>query len=384
MANIETFDAIVVGGGPGGSSCAAVLSDAGMRVALLDRARFPRVKLCAGWLSAPTWDLLGRSADSYPGAIWAWERCHIYYGGSRHTSNARGYFIRRYEFDDWLLSQSGASVRQHPVKHMVRDGKEWVIDDKFRSRYLIGAGGTHCPVARSLFPTKSRTPVAAQELEFQAQASEIAATRVGEDGEPEILLHGDLGGYSWNVPKSDWLNVGCGTVDPKKVKAAWSSTREFFHDEQHVPASADEMLDHAKGHSYYLFDSANLICCQRGNAFLVGDALGLAQPISAEGILPAILSGQLCAQAIVTEAPESYRSLLLNHPVFADYALLYRIREAASRLRSRSRSAMPRVPAPTVLRKLTNSAIASGFAWMFSGQAIPRHPLRRLLGEKRC
>lgn len=378
--NTETFDAIVVGGGPAGSSSAAVLSKSGMRVAVLDRARFPRVKLCAGWLSAPIWDLLGTSPHSYPGSIWTWDRCHIYYGGSRHTTKTRGYFIRRYEFDDWLLSTSGAELYQHSAKRIVRDGKEWVIDDRFRSRYLIGAGGTHCPVARSLFPTKARKPVAAQELEFQAAAGEIAATRVGEDGEPEILLHADLGGYSWNVPKSDWLNVGCGTVDPKKVKSAWSDAREFFRDEDHVPESAKQELDHAKGHSYFLFDPGNLACCERDSAFLTGDALGLAQPLSAEGILPAILSGRLCAEAIVDGSPGSYSRLLSKHPVFSDYALLFRLREVAAKLRSHSKSAGPRIPTPAIFRKLTNTAIASGFAWMFSGQAIPRRPLRRFLG----
>ena len=47
--------------------------------------------------------------------------------------------------------------------------------------------------------------------------------RIGADGEPELLLHDDLRGYSWIVPKTDWLNVGCGTVDPTEVRAASSS-----------------------------------------------------------------------------------------------------------------------------------------------------------------
>jgi len=376
---VQSFDAIVIGGGPGGSSCAAGLSKTGMRVAVLDRARFPRVKLCAGWLSSPLWDLLETSPESYPGQLWPWKRCHVHYLGKHYSTRSSGYFIRRYEFDDWMLSASGATVFRHPAKRIRREDGEWIVDGAFRAEYLVGAGGTHCPVARTVFPRKTSRPVGAQELEFEAAQTDIAAARIGEDGEPELVLHQDLAGYSWNIPKSTWLNIGCGTVDPKKVKGAWSEAREFFQDQQHVPTSAFSELEHAKGHSYFLFDPEHLHDCQHQNAFLVGDALGLAQPLTAEGIMPAILSGRLCAQAITRREPWSYRSRLQSHPIFADYDFLYRMREKVSSMRTRSRSAAANRPSSALLKRLTNSAIASGFSWMFSGRPVPGRGLRRLL-----
>ena len=376
---MQDFDAVVIGGGPGGSSCASGLTGAGLRVAVLDRARFPRVKLCAGWLSAPIWDLLELSPESYPGRLWPWKRCHVHYEGKHYSTKSSGYFIRRYEFDDWLLRNSGAEVFEHSVREIRRESGHWIVDDAYRAEYLIGAGGTHCPVARSLFPPKESRPVGAQELEFEARPRDIAATRMGEDGEPEILLHGDLSGYAWNVPKSSWLNVGCGTLDPKKVKVAWSEAREFFAGQHHVPSSAVPHLDHAKGHSYFLFDPEHLRSCEHANALLVGDALGLAQPLSAEGILPAVLSGRLCAEAITRREPWSYRSRLQTHPIFSDYDFLYRMREKVSSLRSRSSAATPKRPNSSLLGGLTNSAIASGFSWMFSGRPVPGRSVRRLL-----
>jgi len=356
-----------------------------MSVAVLDRASFPRVKLCAGWLSTPVWDALERSPDSYPGGLWPWNHCHVHFGGHDHRISAKGYFIRRFEFDDWLLSTSNATVIEHSAKSFERHGDEWIVDGKFRSRYLIGAGGTHCPVARALFPKKARRPVGAQELEFEAVPEEIAATRLGCDGEPELLLHDDLSGYAWNIPKSDWLNVGCGTINPKKVRSAWNDAREFFQEQRHLPQSANEKLDHAKGHSYYLFDPTNLAGCQRNNAFSIGDSLGLAQPLTAEGILPAIISGRKCAEAIIAGAPASYRSRLSRHPVIRDYDLLYRLRERGSSTRDRSRASgrrIPSIPAPAFVGRLGRSAVASGFAWMFSGRPLPArviHPLLRRL-----
>ena len=84
------------------------------------------------------------------------------------------------------------------------------------------------------------------------------ARRAGRDGEPELLLHDDLRGYSWNVPKTDWLNVGSGTVEPHEVRAAWQKARAHFSAAGHVPAESAAELDAMKGHTYYLFDPAHL------------------------------------------------------------------------------------------------------------------------------
>jgi flavin-dependent dehydrogenase len=65
---------IIVGGGPAGSSCARVLVRAGLRVAVIERRCFPRVKPCGGWISAPVWDVLELSRRDYPRAVWPWRR----------------------------------------------------------------------------------------------------------------------------------------------------------------------------------------------------------------------------------------------------------------------------------------------------------------------
>lgn len=363
------FDAIIVGGGPAGSTCARSLVRGGLRVAVLDRKRFPRVKLCAGWLSPPVWDVLELSRREYPGGVWEWRRCHVQYRGKRHTVASRGDFIRRYELDDFLLRRSGATIVDgHAVQSLERRDGAWIVDGAYAARFLIGAGGTNCPVARRLFPAKPDRPVAAQEREFPADAAEVAATRVGADGEPELLLHDDLGGYSWNVPKGGWLNVGTGTAAAREVLAAWSAARGFFVASGHVPASASAALEHMEGHSYHLFDPAHLDACHRDGAFLVGDALGLAHPLTAEGILPAVLSGRTCAEAILDGVPDQYRARLETHPTMADYALTRQLLCAGIALRDRLGS---RASAPRWLSAASRIATARGFAWMFGGRPIP-------------
>ena len=381
---MEQIDTVVVGGGPAGSSAARRLVAAGQRVIVLDRETFPRVKLCAGWLSEPIWDALELTPAEYPHGLWTWERCHVSYKGRSTSVVARGHFIRRYELDAFLLQRSGAEQAVHAVKTIVRDGDHWIVDDRYRARYLVGAGGTHCPVARLLAPTRTERPVGCQELEFEAGAAVVAASRLGKDGEPELLLHDDFGGYSWNIPKSGWLNVGCGTMNARQVREAWTHAREYFEASHHLPAGATERLEHAKGHSYYLFDPAHLTGCTRDNALLVGDSLGLAQPLTAEGILPAVISGRLAADAILLNDPERYRTSLASHPVLADYDLFYRLRMAGSRLKDRASSPARgwSLPTPPLLTTLGNAAIARGFAWMFAGRPVPgRRVLHRLMSR---
>ena len=378
---MAVLDVLVVGGGPAGSTCAHFLAKAGARVAIVDRARFPRVKLCSGWLSAPVWDVLELSPHDYPGGRWEWRTCHVRHGGEHRAISCRGWFIRRFEFDDFLLRRSGAELHLGvAVGDIARDGDgAWAVAG-LRARHLVGAGGTHCVVARVCAPARPVGPVGVQEHEFRADAAAIARTRLGRDGEPELLLHDDLSGYSWNVPKTDWLNVGTGTADAKDVRTAWQAARADFLAAGHLPPEAQGALDAMKGYSYYLYHPEHLRAAARvdgdgrGGAYLVGDSLGLAHPLTAEGILPAIVSGRLLAEAIVAGDPASYPARLAAHPVLADYQRVFRLRETASRLRrrhARSSVTAARPPASGLPARLSRRALSAGFAWMFSGARLP-------------
>jgi flavin-dependent dehydrogenase len=385
----EVVDVLIVGGGPAGSSCARALVRGGARVAVVDRAAFPRVKLCGGWVSAPIWDALALAPGDYPGGLWEWTSCHVRYQGVDHSISCRGWFIRRFELDDFLLRTSGAELHLGtPAGDITRDGDGlWSVAGR-RARHLVGAGGTHCPVARLLQPPRPMGPVGVQEHEFQADAAAVARTRIGRDGEPELLLHDDLGGYSWNVPKTDWLNVGSGTANPNEVRAAWQAARAHFFGAGHLPAEAAEALEPKamKGYAYYLFDPAHLTAAARvdadgkGSATLCGDGLGLAQPLTAEGILPAVVSGRVCAEAILAGDPASYPARLAAHPVIDDYRRVFRLREAATGFVRPSPPSppgdgggAPRTRAGRLLSapRVRGRAIATGFAWMFSGARLP-------------
>jgi flavin-dependent dehydrogenase len=410
------YDVLIVGGGPAGSTCARVLTAGGARVAVLDRAEFPRVKLCAGWLSPGFWDVVGIAPSAYPRGLWEWHTCHVHYRGKDHAIPCHGWFIRRYELDDYLLRTSGAELHLDANVKQIERGPDglWAIGPH-RARYLIGAGGTHCPVARLLAPSRPRRAVGVQELEFQLDEMSVARTRLGKDGEPELVLFDDIGGYGWNVPKSDWLNVGCGTLDATAARGAWKHTHDHLRTAGHLPERADAELAHIKGHSYFLFEPVHLDAAHRDGALLVGDSLGLAHPITAEGILPAAISGRHAAEAILAGDPASYPARLRRDPALADFRRVHAAMAAVQKLRGRvgrltglaglaerfkvttaapepaspvtngaggARAGAPAAPAapdPAAGSSVATATIARGFAWMFSGAKLPAPRLLDLL-----
>jgi len=291
---IET-DVIIVGGGPGGSACAWRLRQNNIHCLILDSQRFPRFKPCAGWITPEIVKEIDLANAGYPYGFSTYTSSTVYIRGLKLKLPSYQHAIRRYEFDDWLLKRAGAPVYEHAVKAITRDGDSYVVDGEYCARYLVGAGGTHCPVYRTLFkpdgPRAKEKLVVAQEEEFPYPYTD-AALRLW-------FFENHLPGYAWYVPKvNGYLNVGVGGFE-EKLKANGDSLKNHWN---HLVEKLERMglvRDHEykpSGHSYFVRQRLPEI--RRENAFLVGDAAGLATLDLGEGISPAIRSGLLAAEAI--------------------------------------------------------------------------------------
>jgi flavin-dependent dehydrogenase len=297
------FDAIVVGGGPAGSSCAGALVGAGRRVLVIDAARFPRDKTCAGWITLPVVDLLdldlaeyGRTRVCQPITAFRTGRIGSALRATRFN-DVVSYGICRVEFDHYLLRRSGADVVDGtPVSSIRYERAMWLVNETFTAPMLVGAGGHRCPVARHLGARPSQElAVAAQEVEFTLTPAQAARCRV-EAGTPELSLCDDLKGYGWCVRKGDCLNVGLGRLDPHQLPAHVRAFRAALIAEGVVPAGTPERW---RGHAYLLRDLSPRRVA--GTAVLLaGDAAGLAFAMSGEGIRPAVESGIAAAKCIVS------------------------------------------------------------------------------------
>ena len=300
--SVQSADAIIVGGGPAGSTCAWKLREAGLDVLLLDRATFPRTKLCAGWVTPEAMQDLELDPGDYPHSIMTFDALHMHWKVLSAKPATQQFSIRRYEFDDFLLRRAGARVLQHKVREIQRDNGDYVVDGEFRSRYLVGAGGTACPVYRAFFsdrlPRASGLQTATLEQEFAYDWKDPTCHL--------WFFDGGLPGYAWYVPKANgYVNVGLGGM-AGKLKRRNGHLRDYWRDFTRKLKSRG-LVDHdnyePKGYSYFVRGEVNGV--SDGNVFIVGDAVGLATRDMCEGIGPAVRSGLLAAHSIVTGEPYS-------------------------------------------------------------------------------
>lgn len=304
------FDVLVVGGGPAGSTLARVLRQCGMGVCVLDKAQFPRQKVCAGWVTSAVMQELEIDLEAY-GREYVLQPIHSFRTGqigqqlvqSDFPGEPVSYGIRRTEFDDFLLRRCGAElVLGQALGSLERDNGGWLVNNSIRADLVVGAGGHFCPVARNMGGlASSEIAVAAQEIEFEMTPEQRAVCPV-EGDIPELFFTPDLKGYGWVFRKGDYLNIGLGREDKHKLTG---HVKRFCEQLQAAGRIPQELPERFRGHAYLLYHHARRRLLDDG-MLLVGDAAGLAYPQSGEGIRPAVESALLAAQ-VIAECDGDYR-----------------------------------------------------------------------------
>lgn len=331
-------DALVVGGGPAGSTCARTLRRAGWDVVLADRAAFPRDKVCAGWLTPGVFPLLELDPGEYRDAGLTLQEITAFRTGligsrliETQYPHVVSYAIRRCEFDDFLLRRAGVRVLEGTsITTLRQNAGRWIANDAIEAPIVIGAGGHFCPIARHLRGSPDTSPpIVAKEAEFRLD------DRAADDGThpPELLFCRDLEGYAWCVRKGEFLNVGIGRRDGRDFAG---HVRNFI-----ALLEANGTLRSAaplrwRGHAYFASGVGPRPLIGDG-MFIVGDGAGLAYPESGEGIHPAIASGRLAAETLIAgggrhslEDLEPYAATLGGlHPPARRPAALLRTASAA-------------------------------------------------------
>jgi len=309
------YDAIIVGAGPGGSSAAYVLGSAGWKVLVVEKENVPRYKTCGGGLS---FHMLRKYFPfSFDAVIES--RCQsISYALGKNMvthplpDNQMG-MVMRDRFDAYILSQAPVEVCQGVHIHKVSEQADRVVvEDKngatYEARYLIGADGASSVVARSLGLRRKKPLVAA--IEVEAAASPEVMSRFSGGA---VFIFGEIRlGYLWIFPKSDHLSVGVGAYHPRpgELQAALKRVMTRFG------VSLDGCKIH--GHPIPVYTRREKIASAR--TLLVGDAAGLVDPLSGEGIRMAIKSGHMAARALLEGHPERYPGRVL-HEIGASQSL---------------------------------------------------------------
>jgi geranylgeranyl reductase family protein len=305
---MEQFDVLVVGAGPAGSSAAIHLARGGARVLLADRARFPRDKPCGGGLTGRAVRHL--PCDVSPVVEHVVDRFVLrvgYRGRFARSSEAPLILMtQRRRLDLHLAEQAaaaGAEFRDGVRVGGLALGEDGLTADvggsPVRAAYVIGADGANGQVARAAgLGDGIVTGVA---LEANVAWGDLDRSPYAGTAWVELGVVG--GGYGWVFPKGDHANLGVGgwhEEGPRLRAHLERLAREHGVDPR-------RLRDH-RGHRLPMRRLG--APAARGRALLVGDAAGLVDPLSGDGIYEAFVSAGLAAGAVLAGRPEEYERAL--------------------------------------------------------------------------
>lgn len=336
---MEHWDVVVVGGGPAGAACAAAArrTDPGARVLVVDRADFPRDKVCGDGIAPEALDVLGglgidpaTLTDGYAPV----SRLRLRSPGGatvERTMHRPAAVVPRAVLDARLLTAalaSGAEFRRHTVRRVDVRPTHVEIDGVLSAAVVVGADGAESVVRRMAGIAPNRAHQTA--IAIRGYAVEPAGT----SGVQVILTTEQRWpAYAWSFPLGDGLaNVGYGELVSSKVTRGG------------LLAGLDRMLPGVepvglKAHRLPL--STGRPRQPDGRVLLAGDAASLINPLTGEGIFYAVLSGALAGAAAVGggDAGAAYRRALharlgrhLVHSATASWASRWpRLMDAAFR-----------------------------------------------------
>lgn len=300
------YDVLIVGGGPSGSMAGIQLIGSGLRVAILDRARFPRIKPCGGGISCRAYRRFAHLAHVMKSVPTNWVHRLVFEspsGDAVEFSSGQPLYamIRRLEFDNALLDhcrRGGLEVREDVTIARVDIAPGAVrltstASEEFVADLVVGADGANSAVA---VHTGMRGPWRQDQIAIDGTEE---SPRTDLSAPPDAMYvyygYGGAQGYGYVFPKTSHVNAGVGYF-----------LEYYRRDVQQKPYAGHlEFLEHLKAtgvvsgtsqranfHAYVIPVAGPLQRVSADRILLAGDAAGFVNGFTAEGIYYAMVSGE--------------------------------------------------------------------------------------------
>ncbi len=396
--NPRFTDAVVVGGGPGGTAAALTLVRAGKRVTLIDKAVFPRDKCCGDGLTAGALRYL-EELGLDPSNVPSWksvERVQI--AGPRgglipfdlpHSNGLFAVIARRSELDTALLrlaEDAGVDVREGVSLLDLS-----VVEDGIRAHTSAGLIHAKNYVAADGMwsPTRKLLGLATEGYRGEWHAFRQYFGNVNGSAQEELFVWFEedlLPGYVWAFPLADGtVNVGFGIqrgrgIEIQEMKKLWAELLERPRIREVLGEGATPIDRHT---AWPIPARLGQLRLHHGRVLFVGDAAAATDPMTGEGIGQALETGVLAAEAILLNPDDHIAA-------GADYeSTLRRSMERDHRLAQLLSDALAR---PTLAQASVRIAGATGWTrrnfarWLFEDYpravlGTPRRWHRRLFSQ---
>lgn len=291
METVQGFDVVIVGGGPAGAACGIELQRRGVKSCIVDRAVFPRPKLCGGLLTEKTWDCLRAlcpEAAFGPAVEAALQRVALHGDGPLVAADCGAVFriADRTRLDFGLIEQYralGGTVFEGE-QLLKLEGRTLVTDrHRFPCRAAVAADGANSRLRR----------LCGLELKGMGFCLEAELPRGDLPEEIRIQFPAGFRGYGWVFPHGELARVGIG--------AHWEPGTDY-------PAVFRAFLDKLGIRepvkplgAFVPYGRPLQKLTARDHVLFVGDAAGLVDPLYGEGLYYALLSGSTAGRCLAEE-----------------------------------------------------------------------------------
>lgn len=290
----QIYDVIVAGGGPAGSTAARMAALRGLDVLILEKSIFPRYKPCGGALSLKALSMLD---GPLPPQIQ--ERkitgARVHYRDlvlERHKGYEITQLIDRSAFDQHLLERAIlAGARAMTEKALgFKDSGEWVSvqtkDEVYKSRFLVVASGCQDALKKEIAGPESKKSMGLC-LVTEIEAEE---ERIVEHLGSALDIHFSVaGGYGWIFPHRGYYSVGIGGLSSSLCYPR-QTMRRFLRE--------NGFSQEARLSGHLIPQGGNQRRVARGRVLLAGDAAGLVDPFTGEGIYYSLASGKIAGEMV--------------------------------------------------------------------------------------
>jgi geranylgeranyl reductase family protein len=299
---MQHYDIAIIGAGPAGAAAAFKLAEKGISTVIVEKETLPRHKTCGG-------GLVYRGLKSLPIDLSSsiereFKQIHLYFTGQDlHLTANRDFPILstviRKDFDKLFIDEAsklGTVLMQGQKLTGLQFKKDHAIlelnDQQISAKFVIAADGAYSPTAKLAGWTKdTRTLIPAYEYDIEVGPEDWE--RLGNDARFDMDFIPK--GYAWCFPKKLHLNIGCGCLIYDKANKP--NLKEYCAN--YIKSLNIENVISEKSYGYQIPVSPRTDGFVKHNVFLIGDAAGFADPLTAEGISNAIYTGLLLAETII-------------------------------------------------------------------------------------